>query len=149
VGLLLTHYARPHTKFLTVPVPIVITSGQLLQAAIFSGRTSLSIRTYRIQSASQSSGRGGTTYRAQINPYHCLECITPTVVVDRAAYDTILAGMVDAPVNRNYPWDNRRRTTNLCMRFTVERAGAAERLRLAHAGPYTKADLYACPVGAQ
>lgn len=126
-------------------VPIVITTDQLAQAAIFSGPTTTSIRTYRVQSVRENSGKHGLTYSAEINPYHCVECRTPMVSIDKAAYDRISAAIVDAPVNPDYTWDWRGKTTNLCMTFTVEKAGAAERLLLAHAVAYSNADLQACP----
>lgn len=131
----------------TLMMSLVITGSQLAEAAVFAGHTTTAIRTLRVQGASQSHGRGGTKYYAMINPYHCDECRRPEVPVDRTAYDTITAHMIDVPANPDFPWDRGNKTTSLCMTFAVERAVLAERLRLANGRPFTQGDMKPCPAG--
>jgi hypothetical protein len=128
-------------------VPLLITSDQLAQAATFSGNTFVSSQIYRIESAHASRGKGGMSYYASIDPYHCVSCVSPDVPINEDAFQQINASKTSIPFGADFPGWPGRRTTTLCLRAEVEHAGMAERILLL-SGTVKGSDLYPCPPGA-
>jgi len=135
--------------FVSLPmlmVPLFITSDQLAQAAKFAGNTVVSSQIYRIESARASHGKGGTSYYASIDPYHCVSCASPDVPIDEDAFQRINASRTSIPFGPDFPgWPGRHATT-LCLRAEVEDAGMAERILL-QGGALRSSSLNPCPPG--
>jgi hypothetical protein len=132
--------------FMMMTMVVDLDGEKVAEAMVFSGPTTGSDRVFRIESGAVEALKHGVAYKAVVNPYRRAEGAPPTVGVDPAAYQTIRAATVQAPANPDYPGDTHT-TTDLCLPFHVERAGAAVRL-LVRRGLYRVGDLQRCPPGA-
>ena len=137
--------------FSLLMVPVAITGDELAEALVFRHASTLNT-TYRVQLAEEEIRKGVTHWSAVLDPYQVHWTGRPSVPIDHAAYQSIIAHQVRAPDHSNdaaYGRDGYLHTTDLCLSFNVQRAGTAERIMLQRGHMFTTADLQACPNGAR
>ena len=129
--------------FMFLLVPMIVTSHQIAQAWTFSGNTTHSVQSFRINGVYSYQSKGGWRWEADINPLHCPSCM-PTIAIDQPAYQFIVdhGGTPRFTASTQVP-------TNLCMTFDTQRAGRSERIILADSALRGIGDIKACPPGAR
>ena len=128
-------------------IPVFVTSAQLTECWTFAGKTAVSQQIYRIDEAIVYGK--SPSYAVVIDPYYCQGCGAPGVAIDRATYKYISAKLARAAEISGHPGQTAGELANLCMTFTTERAGKAERIVLADRSPHTMGDIKPCPPGAR
>ena len=122
-------------------VPGLLTGSQFAEYRAFSGPSTKVRQDFRIWWAYEHSGKRVWDY-AVINPYHIEHDrtgILPEIPITKEAFQLIRTANPEAPVDSPTIFYNPNKlvkSTNLCMNFIAQRAGAYERLLLS-----TKADI--------
>lgn len=135
--------------FAMLMVLTLVLAKDVEEAWIFHTRsTTVTQEIFRIQRVDKSSGRGGTVYRAYVNPAK-IGHIEPSVFLAKSAYDYILTRRFT--VAEHDPGDISRAinySTNLCISVIVEHAGYPKRIILDRIKEFTTSDLLPCPQNA-
>jgi len=110
---------------------------RICENRIFASGSSSQVRAVKINGVYSTSGRGGRSYYAVVNPYR-IKDISPTVPIDTELFE-----MANSLAKTDASKSPDERSAGCLIRVTVNKAGSAERIIWEH-GPFKPADVTSC-----